>query len=235
MSTRLTIDEALTRFLDDQRERLAPRTFRNYEDVVELLRHCMDGYGPNLLSGTDYDQWKQAFDNDEEDAFCTHFGAEYIVDMIGEFLGYFMVRKVMAGQELLRASGTVTKKLVRWLENQDLITSAAADVTAERSAEAARDLPAAERLATALYELSLGTPIRDRASAQRWVEESLPLTISNVAPGELWFSGNAGQDIGPVSVPSEISQLAQPGWAVTAVLAHARKRWWFVEVANVYS
>jgi hypothetical protein len=44
--TPLTVDEALTRFLDEQEERLAPRTFRTYEDVIDLLRHCVSGYGP---------------------------------------------------------------------------------------------------------------------------------------------------------------------------------------------
>lgn len=37
---------------------------------------------------------------------------------LGEFLDYFMVRKVIAGQELRKASGTVTGKLVRWLADR---------------------------------------------------------------------------------------------------------------------
>lgn len=41
---RPTINEALERFLAEQRTRLSPATFRRYEDVVGLLRHCMDGY-----------------------------------------------------------------------------------------------------------------------------------------------------------------------------------------------
>lgn len=94
----------------------------------------------------------------------------------------------------------------------------------------ARDLPNAERLANALYELSLATPIRDRDGAQRWIEHDLPLTITKTEPGRLWFEG----DIGPLPVPRTIDQLAQTGWAVTAVLAYARKRWWLVEVGNVY-
>lgn len=44
--TTLTIDQALTQFLDEQQKRRAPRTFRNYEDVIELLRDCLSGYGP---------------------------------------------------------------------------------------------------------------------------------------------------------------------------------------------
>lgn len=230
MTTQLTIDEALTRFLDEQQKRLAPRTFRNYEDVIGLLRDCLSGYGPNILPKADHDRWQRAYDDGDEDAFCTQMSADYIVDMLDEFLGYFMVRKVMAGQELLRASGTVTKKLLRWLQDQGVISATTADDKAERAAEAGRDLPRAERLANALYELSLGTPIRTRDGAERWIETGLPLTITKVAPGELWFS----DDIGPLPVPPEISQLARTGWDVTAVLAYGHNHWWLVEVGNVY-
>jgi len=228
--TQLTIDEALTRFLDEQQERLAPRTFCNYEDVIGLLRHCLSGYGPNILPKADHDRWRRAYDDGDEDAFCTQMSADYIVDMLDEFLGYFMVRKVIAGQELLRASGTVTKKLVRWLQDHTVVDKVAADHQVEKAATAARDLPNAERLANALYQLGLNSPIRDRHGAERWIEHDLPLTITKVAPGELWFEG----EIGPLPVPHKIDELAQEGWAVTAVFAYARSRWWLVEVGNVY-
>lgn len=52
--------------------------------------------------------------------------------------------------------------------------------------------------------------IRNRDGAERWLEPGLPVTITKVAPGELWFS----DDIGPLPVPPEISQLARIGWDV---------------------
>jgi hypothetical protein len=124
----------------------------------------------------------------------------------------------------------VTKKLVRWLQDRGLADPAIADLRAQQAVEAARDLPEAERLANALYELSRTTPIGGRDDAQRWIEHDLPLTVTKVAPGELWFEG----DVGPLPVPRKIDHLAQEGWAVTAVLAYARDRWWLVEVGNVY-
>ena len=113
--TPTTIDEALDAFLADQRERLSTRTMRNYQDVVDLLRHCLNGYGPNLLDKPNRKRWEQAFETGDEEAFCRLFGPEYILDEIGEFLGYFMVHKVLAGQELLRSARTVTKKHAGWL------------------------------------------------------------------------------------------------------------------------
>jgi hypothetical protein len=226
----ITIDEALSRFLDEQRERLAPRTFRNYDDVIGLLRDCMNGYGPNLLSGADHDRWQRAYDDGDEDAFCTQMDASYIDSMLDEFLGYFMIRKVMAGQELLRASGTVTKKLVGWLAEHGVIDQAAAASGSERATEAARDLPKAERLADALYQLTLNCPVRSPETAARWIDDGIPMQITKVEPGKLWFQG----DIGPLAVPRKASELAQSGWRVTVVLAFAQNRWWLVEVGNVY-
>jgi len=57
-----------------------------------------------------------------------------------------MVRKVIAGRELLRAAGTVTKKLAAWLQENGHISPDEAADASERGATAARDLPRAEEL-----------------------------------------------------------------------------------------
>ena len=57
-------------------------------------------------------------------AFCHLFGPEHL----GEFLGYFMVRKMIVGQELLRASGTVTGKFVTWLAARGYIDRDSAEM-----------------------------------------------------------------------------------------------------------
>ncbi|MGI5493615.1 hypothetical protein [Microtetraspora malaysiensis] len=228
--TAMTIDEALRRFLEEQRARLAPRTFRTYEEVIDLFRDCMNMYGSNTLDEEDEKRWREAFDNGDEDAFTRLLDVGYIESMLGEFLGYFMIRKVMAGQGLLRAAGTVTKKLVTWLAEQGVIDRETAAAQAAQAADAARDLPKADRLAEALHQLSLKTPHRDPDTTDRWVEEGIPLPITKVEPGKLWFD----EEIGPLAVPPEISDLARTGWEATVVLAFTRNRWWLVEVGNVY-
>lgn len=37
----MNIDEALDAFLADQRRCLSARTMRNYDDIVDLLRHSL--------------------------------------------------------------------------------------------------------------------------------------------------------------------------------------------------
>jgi hypothetical protein len=116
-----SIHQVLAEFLADQRSRLAPRTYRNYEYVVELLSDCLNGYAYQSLDEVDRTRWEAAYDAGDEEAFCRLFGPYQIVGNLSEFLGYFMVRKVIAGQELLRAAGTVTKKLASWLHDQGFI------------------------------------------------------------------------------------------------------------------
>lgn len=147
-----TIDEALDTFLAEQEKRLAPRTYRNYLEVVELFRDCMNGYGYESLSELERRRWQQAFDAGDERAFTRLFGPEKIPEQVGQFLGWFVIRKVMAGQELLKACGTVTKKLGTWLAANGYVDADDAADMAERGSEAGDELPKAEMLAGLLYD-----------------------------------------------------------------------------------
>jgi len=226
----VTIDDALDAFLAEQRERLSAKTLRNYEDVVSLLRSSLNGYAYQSLDGLEEKRWRKAFDAGDEEAFTRLFGPEKIVENLGEFLGYFMVRKVMAGQELLRASGTVTKKLAAWLHEQGYISERQRLEAVERGGDAARELPRADRLGELLHDEMAKTPPLDPEEIpdEHWVEDFL--AIERVEPGVLWFEGG----IGPVRVSRRASDLAEVGWGVNIVLAQLRGEWRIVELGFVY-
>lgn len=227
----ITIEDALAGFLDSQHNRLAPRTFRRYEDVVELLGHCLNGYGHASLSELERKRFEEAYAAGDEEAFCHLFGPEKIVDNLGEFLGYFMIRKVAAGQELLRASGTVAKQLAKWLHQKGWIDDDALEIALEQGTDAARDLPKADKLAELLYNLTRRAPHiadTDAVADEDWVEDFL--LIERVESGALWFEGN----IGPLKVPRQVSDLARVGWSVNVVLVRAQGVWHLLEVGNVY-
>jgi hypothetical protein len=225
-----TIDAVLGEFLAEQRARLSARTFRNYDDVVELLRHSLDGYAYTSLDDDERRRWEQSFESGDEGAFCRLFGPEKIPEHLGEFLGYFMVRKVMAGQELLKASGTVTGKLVTWLAARGYIDSDSADHATSRAKDASRDLPVADRLGALLHDVTDGAPDLDLDALDDhdWVEDHL--AISDVKPGRIWFEGG----IGPIAVPRQASDLARPGWSVFVTAARTAGGWHLLEVGFVY-
>lgn len=223
---RPNIQEALAGFLAEQQARLAPHTYRKYEEVIELLILCLDGYGHQHLDEADRERWEEA---GEEEAFSRLFGPEKIPDALGEFLGYFMIRKVIASEELLRAAGTVTKRLARWLEERGLLDETGVSDMVERSGEAGRDLPRAARLTDLLYEQSRRTNIDVHALGdENYLEDYL--FIDRVEPGALWFEGR----IGPVAIPTEAGELARPGWSVNIVLGRKDGTWHVLEVGNVY-
>jgi hypothetical protein len=230
MAKTTTIDEALDAFLAEQRERLSAKTLSNYESVVSLLRSSLNGYAYQSLDGLEEKRWRKAFDAGDEEAFTRLFGPEKIIENLGEFLGYFMVRKVMASQELLRASGTVTKKLAVWLHEQGYISEGERADAVERGEDAARELPRADRLGELLHDEMTKTPPFDPEEVpdEDWVEDFL--AIERVEPGALWFEGG----IGPVSVSRKASDLAEVGWGVNVVLARLRGQWRIVELGFVY-
>ena len=225
-----TIDNVLTEFLAEQRERLSDRTFQRYEEIVELLRHSLDRYAYNSLDHDERQRWEAKFESHEEGAFCRLFGPEKIPEHLGEFLGYFMVRKVIAGEELLKASGTVTSKLMRWLAEDGYIDNVTAEDASDHAREAARDLPIADRFTTLLDEVTERAPEidPDTLADGDWVEDYLE--IIDVEPGKIWFDGG----VGPIAVPRKTSDLARPGWSACISAARIAGRWHLIEVGAVY-
>ncbi len=118
-----TIDEVLTEFLAEQKERLSAKTLARYQEVIGLLTSSLNNYAYQALSQADADLFNRLYDaqGDEHREFCEIFGPDKILPNLGEFLGYFMVRKVIAGRELKRAAGTVTKALARWLAQKGYV------------------------------------------------------------------------------------------------------------------
>jgi hypothetical protein len=147
------------------------------------LRECLDGYGHSSLSADERRRWEKTFEGGEEDAFCRLFGPEKIPAHIDGFLDWFMVRKVMASQELLKASGTVTGKLVRWLAERGYVDEDTANDAADHAREASRDLPMADRLGTLLAEVTDSAPEVDvdALAEEDWVQDQLAILSRGVA------------------------------------------------------
>jgi len=149
---------------------------------------------------------------------------------LGEFLDYFMVRKVIAGQELLKASGTVTGKLARWLSERGYVDDQSAEDASDRAREASRDLPIAERLGMMLHDVAARAPDIDpeQVADQDWVEDYVQIT--DVEPGRIWFEGG----VGPIGVPRKASDLARPGWSLFITAARSADAWHLLEAGFVY-
>lgn len=223
------IEDALSQFLKDQQKRLKTRTFNRYEEVIDLLRHCLNGHGYHELDNSSEVALYEKLYFQKNLEFCSIFGPEKVLSSLANFLNYFMIRKVMASEALLQAAGIVTKKLVKWLEENRFIGSDMADRGMRLAAEAARELPAAERLARLLYEYA-------QSHAPRYWTSELDdyFIIDQIHPGILILSGAAGSGIVEVRVPREITEHCRKGWQVNLLLGKTRNGWCILETGNVY-
>ena len=235
-----TIEQALEVFLAEQRKRLKPGTMARYELVISLLQSHLDGYAHEGLSKAEnsfFDRLYEA-EGDEHREFCQIFGPDKIIENVGSFFGYFMIRKVMAGANLKRSSGTVVKKLSKWLAGKGYVTGESAEEGAEWGAKSARDLPKAEKASEALYRsikpLSLHP---DEIPDEDWIEYNQH-SIDKIEPGKLWLKvygmGEEPITIGPLLVPKKATDILQDGWEIGCSLACIKGKWQIVEIGNIY-
>ena len=226
-----TISEVLAAYLADERERLKPDTYDLYAQVIELLQAGLDGYAYGSLEDDEREPWEKRLnaDDDRHREFCEFFGPEHILPNVGEFLDYFMVRKVMASQALLRTSGTVTKKLAKWLEAKGYAGADEAEEAIERGAVAARDLPRAERLTALLYQITSSrySPEDDDIEDQ--------FEIERVEPGRIWLEVLDGcRQLVPINLPEKATELCRAGWTISGAIRRIGGEWVLVETWSVY-
>jgi hypothetical protein len=220
-----TIDDVFGEFLADQEARLSPTTYRRYDDILDLFRSCLEGYWPGH-SQEEYDRITA-----KGGTFCGSFGPEEITFGLGEFLGYFMPHKVVAGKQTMQAAGTVTKKLLKWLAEKGYVEDAETlEMAKERAGEAARDLPAACDV-TDMLEAYLDEHAPEHYS--REIEGHF--TVLRVEPGKLWLEPltSGDREVGPVPVHQEVSRRCKRGWDISGIVVKTSKGWRLLEVWNV--
>ncbi len=208
------------------------RRVRDAGGSLDLLRHGLNGYGYQHVSRADSDRWSAAFNSGEEDAFCRMFDAREIPKYLDEFLGYFLIRKVVMPEEEIVRTIEDVRGFIEWLASERELAPTVARKTLGRIAGASVDLPAAERLGRLLDDVARANEANLRRGAPPTFEEVVDdfLVIERVAPGRIWFL----EGVGPIKVPEEASAIARPGWTINLVLGRRGATWEVLEVGNVY-
>lgn len=217
-----TISQVFDEFLAEQKERLSPKTFSKYRSIVDLYSSYLESYWP----GHSEDEYERV--TSEGGTFCGTFGPAEILGGYSEFLGYFMPRKVMCGKETMRAAGTVTKKLAKWLSDNGYVGDAGG--AQELAKDAAKDLPAAQDVLDLLDEF-VDTHAPD--DYQEEIEDHF--WIKSIEPGRLWLRPLTMYDgvIGPVPVPKKVTQLCGQMWDISGVVVKTSQGWRLLDVWNV--
>ncbi|MGH7812585.1 MAG: hypothetical protein ACREQI_01085 [Candidatus Binataceae bacterium] len=227
------ISQILSEFLAAQERRLSGKSFSRYRQVVELLKTSLNNYAYQGLCGVDAQRFDSLYNaqGEEHREFCEIFGAEQIVPNLREFLGYFMVRKVIAGTDLMRAAGTVTKALSEWLAEKGYVGAAESRDGAKHGAAAARDLPTAQALAISLMEFADRHPVVDDCEEEPDEDQFL---IAESGNGRIWLERMDGHRLGPFALPATLARRCKAGWSISGVVGQVRGKWRLLEVWNVY-
>lgn len=215
-----TIAQVFEEFLADQKTRISAKTLQKYETIISLYKSYLESYWP------DHDGEHEKVTK-TGGTYCGTFGPEEATAGYGEFLGYFMPRKVMCGKDTMQAAGTITKKLAKWLAEKGYIEDT--EVEQERTGEAARDLPNASKVLQMLDVF-----VDETAPSRQGKVLEDHFLIEKIEPGKLWLEPLTGSKvIGPVPVPVEVTKLCKESWDIGGVVAKTSNGWRFVEVWNV--
>ena len=226
-----TIKQILEEFLEEQEARLKPKTYGGYADAIYLFEQCLNGYAYQGLNKEDSERFDKLY-NEEQKEFCEVFGPDKIgPSEIGEFLDYFMIRKVMGSKELMKTVGRVMRKFVKWMGEKGYMQEGKFEDTAELVDGLKDELPKVEELSALIYEYIQNHPIGDFSE----IKDSY-FRVTRIEPGKLWLEDDMGgeDDIGPVTVSNKISSLCKVGWVINLELGKTRKGWQMLESGNVY-
>lgn len=121
----MLINQVFTLFLQEQKERLSPNTFREYENVIDLFADSLNSYAWNSLPEN---EGKKVFDSEYE--FVEIFDHEQIPKNIDEFLNYFVARKVLASDRFIeKTCPKVVRTLLKWMVRKKFLSLSQKQIT----------------------------------------------------------------------------------------------------------
>lgn len=196
---------------------------------MSLIEASLDGYAYQYLDAEQQARWQMAYDAKGPDhrEFTEVFGPEFIAENLGEFLSYFLRRKVMASAAYLKVAAATTAKLAEWLVAKAWADPAPGRELAEEGRAAARDLPRAQKLAGRLHRWVAN----ESGSSEIGTEDIF--RVRRLSRDRIWLAGTDAEEYGPIRLPEEfVSELAV-GWSITGGVARRGRSWRFVDVWDV--
>ncbi len=114
----MLIKEVFAEFLKEHKERVSSKTYKEYKSIIELFEDSLDGYAWNNLDN------QKAYDKAKEKdlTFMDLYDHTFIWENVGEFLDYFIPRKVNWGDEfVLKTCPRVIRNLLKWMRDKQLL------------------------------------------------------------------------------------------------------------------
>jgi hypothetical protein len=108
-----TIERALAEFLIEKEQRLKPRTYDEYEEVIFFFEWYLHGFAYVYLREEEGKYYDGLCD---KKGYCEIFGTEYIRAIgMRYFLGDFITRKGSCSKTFMKTVGRVMPELIKKL------------------------------------------------------------------------------------------------------------------------
>ncbi len=241
LKTKLTIHQALEDFLRDQQDRLSKKSQEKYKSIVELYKSYLNEYAHQGLTQKEREYFEEQYNNHDKE-FCELFGPDKILNGYNEFFGYFLPKKVIAGEDYFKSCGTVLKKLARWLEEKRYAVPEDSLEAVETSAKGGKDAAEADKIGSLLYELAQNFPLDEKLEADDDDFIEGYFIIHKVQNNILYLQDdeNPDEDVYQVKIPAKLAGKLKTviGWRVWLALVRTStkgmEKWYIAEVGNVY-
>jgi len=181
------VEPTIAQVLRKHLEQVSEKQRKNAAAILDLFEASMNSYAYQSLPKNEAKYFDNQFNNHDKQ-FCELFGPEKIPENVGEFLNYFLVRKVAAPKSMIAGAPGVIKHLLDWLEKEAFIKVGSRAHASGAAEEAHTTLPVAGKLGEMLYNhvrhqpLALGMVIRDDDVVESTFE------IARVEGNTIWFS-----------------------------------------------
>lgn len=225
-----TIEKVVARFLKESVS-AANVSKADRKGALELFMGCMNGYAYQSLSKDEnalFDHYYNLEGRNHKE-FCQLFGPEKILENVGEFVGYYLIRKVMLPGDEMGTAAKAVSEFCTWLAKENIVPVTAASEAAALAASAAKVLPCAEDANRLIWQAAQKCP----KSVQQVIEFG-ETTVKKIDKDGLWLESDNGIEIGPVVVQKEALMLLKAGWTINCALVKSAGKWHFCEVGNVY-
>lgn len=230
-----SIDTLLKLFLDESLETRNKARHSQFAQTISELRDCLDDYGYQSLEDYELALLENRNSNGARQSFCELFGAEHLLDNLGEYLCYRQIRQCISDQESRKRARGCIEELLNWLSARGDITPQLADLFMIRVHHLEQDLPQSDRAGQIIAKASQKSDIDPgRLDCDDFMDFDI-WTISRTEPDRFWFQLEGLEaEWGPALVPSGAAQLLKPGWKISCAFAKVRDKWRIAEFVNIY-
>jgi hypothetical protein len=224
---RPTIDEALSRFLDDQEGQVTRTVHQQQGDIIHFFRQYLEQDGHESLPEPLRERWK---DSARQERFARLFHTPQLLPAVPGFIADLEYQKAMLPPGTVTNAEKTLHLLARWLLARGLCSESDYLITVQCLPHLADQLDPAELFSSLLYDQSRDDPPLGKVLQQL----KGYLEVTRVMRGNLHLLPIDRTDVQPsVKVSTEASGLARPGWWVDAQLVLTPHGWNFLDVGNV--